>query len=136
MSTPGSGGGTPTSSSGKIPKIVGRQFVVSHKLGSGSFGVIHLGRDIKVGTEVAIKFEHSRTKYPQLGYEARLYKIMNQDQNVIGIPKVRWYGVEDDYNVMVMECLGPTLEDLFGFCSRRFSLKTVLLLADQLVRST
>lgn len=45
----------------------------------------------------------------------------------------RWYGQEQDFNVLVMELLGPSLEDLFNFCSRRFTLKTVLMLADQMI---
>ena len=52
---------------------------------------------------------------------------------IVGVPAGRWYGVEGEYNVLVMDLLGKSLEDLFCMCSRRFSLTTVLVLADQLL---
>ena len=45
-----------------------------------------------------------------------------------------WYGEESDFSILVTELLGPTLEDLFKKCKRKFTLKTVLLIADQIFR--
>jgi hypothetical protein len=90
-----------------------------------------LGTNIISGEEIAIKLESVKAKHPQLEYEARVYKSL---AGGVGIPFVRWFGTECDYNAMVLDLLGPSLEDLFNFCNRKFSLKTVLLLADQLVR--
>lgn len=50
-----------------------------------------------------------------------------------GIPDIIWYGIEGDYKAMVMELLGHSLEDLFQYCGRKFTLKTVCMLADQMI---
>ncbi|KAG2313213.1 hypothetical protein Bca4012_027776 [Brassica carinata] len=109
---------------------VGNKFRLGRKIGSGSFGEIYLGTDIQTNEEVAIKLENAKTKHPQLLYESKLYKVL---QGGTGVPNIKWYGVEGEYNVLVIDLLGPSLEDLFNFCSRKLSLKTVLMLADQMI---
>ena len=79
------------------------------------------GINITNGEEVAVKLESHKARHPQLLYESKLYKIL---QGGVGIPHIRWFGQEKDYNVLVMDLLGPSLEDLFNFCSRRFTMKT------------
>ncbi|EES00938.1 casein kinase I [Sorghum bicolor] len=109
---------------------VANKFRLGRKLGSGSFGEIFLGTHVQTNEQVAIKLENMKTKHPQLLYEAKLYRIL---QGGTGIPNIKWFGVEGDYNVLVMDLLGPSLEELFSFCNRKLSLKTVLMLADQLI---
>ncbi|XP_010415390.1 PREDICTED: casein kinase 1-like protein 5 [Camelina sativa] len=108
----------------------GNKFRLGRKIGSGSFGEIYLGTDVQTNEEVAIKLESVKTAHPQLSYESRIYRVL---QGGTGIPNMKWYGTEGDFNVLVMDLLGPSLEDLFGYCNRKFSLKTVLMLADQMI---
>ena len=110
--------------------IIGGKYRLVRKIGSGSFGDIYLGINMKDGEEVAVKMESVKARHPQLLYESKLYKIL---QGSVGIPNTRYYGVERDYIVLVMDLLGPSLEELFNFCSRRFTMKTVLMLADQML---
>ncbi|OBA24203.1 kinase-like protein [Metschnikowia bicuspidata var. bicuspidata NRRL YB-4993] len=109
---------------------VGKKYRLGKKIGSGSFGDIYLGTNVISGEEIAIKLENVKAKHPQLEYEAKVYKALSGG---VGIPFVRWYGTECDYNAMVIDLLGPSLEDLFNYCNRKFTYKTVLLLADQLI---
>uniref|UniRef100_A0A5K3F961 non-specific serine/threonine protein kinase n=1 Tax=Mesocestoides corti TaxID=53468 RepID=A0A5K3F961_MESCO len=100
------------------------------KIGCGSFGDIYLGVNQKNGEEVAVKVERQCARHPQLAYESKIYRLLNGG---IGIPHMRWFGQEYDHYFLVMDLLGPSLEDLFLFCSRRFTNKTVLMLADQMI---
>lgn len=109
--------------------LVNNKYRITRRIGGGSFGEIYLG----VGPnneKVAVKFERHGTRCPQLRHE---YKIYRELINCHGFCSVHHFGTQDNYNVMVMDLLGPSLEDLFNKCNRRFSLKTVLQMADQLL---
>ncbi|EAN94011.1 casein kinase, putative [Trypanosoma cruzi] len=112
---------------------VGNRFRLGQKIGAGSFGEIFRGTNIQTGETVAIKLEQAKTRHPQLAFEARFYRILNAGGGVVGIPNILFYGVEGEFNVMVMDLLGPSLEDLFSFCDRKLSLKTTLMLAEQMI---
>lgn len=49
---------------------------LSKKLGSGAFGDIYLGKNIKTSEEVAIKIESPKIKTPQLLYESKILKYL------------------------------------------------------------
>ena len=93
-------------------------------------GTVFVGSHVTAGKEVAIKLELAKSKRSFLRRESKIYKTLMGGP---GVPWIMWSGKKGDYNVMVIDLLGPSLEDLFKMCNKHFSLKTVLLLADQLV---
>jgi casein kinase 1 gamma len=109
---------------------LGSHYQIGRVLGSGNFGEIHLGRNTETHEHVAIKLEQTSTRTPQLAHEYRFYSMLGKHD---GIPQIHFYGQAGSCNALVMELLGPSLEDLFDLCSRRFSLKTVLMIGLQLL---
>lgn len=110
--------------------MVGPNFRVGNKIGSGNFGEIRLGKNLYTNEDVACKMEPTNSRAPQLYLEYRFYQLMGSQ---VGIPKVHYFGTCGKNNCLVMELLGPSLEDLFDMCNRKFSLKTVIQIAIQLI---
>ena len=93
-------------------------------------GEIYLARDILLGQDVAIKFEPVGGQQHTLEHEFHVYQKLGGGPS---IPRVYWFGIEAGFNVLVIDRLGPSLEDLFVVFHFQFSVKTVILLASQLV---
>ncbi len=89
-----------------------------------------IGTDLQSGEEVAIKLSPVRGNPETLREEKHVYDALSGG---VGIPCVRWFGQECDFYALVHDLLGPSLEDLFNYCGRKFSLKTILLIADQAI---
>ncbi|KAI0687653.1 kinase-like domain-containing protein, partial [Cytidiella melzeri] len=101
--------------------VVGTHFRVGKKIGEGSFGVVFEGLNMMTTQPVAIKFEPRKAEAPQLRDEYRSYRTLN---GTLGVPQVQYYGSEGLHNILVIDLLGPNLEDLFDMCNRKFSIKT------------
>jgi len=115
--------------------IVAQKYQQLEKIGCGSFGSIYLGVNIQTQEKVAIKREPISSHHPQIGYEAKLYRYFQvKYRTPPGFPGFRWFGADLDDYALVMDLLGPSLEDLFNYCNRKFSLKTTLMIADQLMQ--
>lgn len=110
--------------------VVGVHYKVGKKIGEGSFGVIFEGTNLLNNQTVAIKFEPRKSDAPQLRDEYRSYKILS---GCHGIPQVYYFGQEGLHNILVIDLLGPSLEDLFDMCGRKFSVKTSCMVAKQML---
>ena len=113
-----------------MDRVIAGKYKLASEIGSGSFGTIYRGANMITHQPVAIKFEVANTTRPNLSLEARIYSLL---KGAVGFPKMLFYGSQGDLNVMVIDLLGKSLQSLVEAAPPRFSLKTVLMLADQMI---
>jgi casein kinase 1 len=114
----------------KIDSVGNGKYEIGRKLGSGSFGAVFSCKCKDSGKDFAVKVERSSTKVPMLDTE---FKLLQQLQGGAGIPTAHLFGTEEPYNFLVMDLQGRSLEVLFSACKRKFSMKTILLLGEQMI---
>ncbi|KRX01985.1 Protein kinase-like domain [Pseudocohnilembus persalinus] len=129
---------------------IGKSFRLIKKIDQGSYSEIFLGKNLETNMEVAVKVEKITAKQPKLlFYESRVYQyLLKEKQKGIveqlyskkkpkvekGFPEIFACSNEGDYNILIMENLGPDLEVLFQICNKKFDLKTVCIIAIQVLQ--
>jgi len=120
---------------------------MKEKVGSGSYGTletdcqwitpltlakgeVYRASDLVYGYNIAVKIEPESIIPSVLKHE---HHVLCQLDGITGIPRVHWFGYEARYNTLILDYLGPSLEDVFNSCCRSFSLNTIALIANQLV---
>lgn len=112
-------------------EIVVDKFRMGNRIGGGAFGEIHKGYHLeRHDLMVAIKLEKLGAKYPQLGWEYRIYSEMKDDEY---FPHIYFHGKVDEYEVLIMDLYGDDLETLFNKCNRSFSIPTIQRLGWQMI---
>ena len=116
---------------------IGTNYILQIKnlLGSGSFGDVYKGKNIPLNFDLAIKCESKQIKNKQLQYESAVLNYLQGGKYPppIGIPALYDFLTSENFHYMMMELLGPSLEDLFDICHNKFSLKTILSLGEQML---
>eukprot|EP01084_Bolivina_argentea_P172971 299595_1 len=119
-----------------IPIIINNQysFIKSpiYTIGTGFYHDTYYGMDTSTNQHVAIKCNHHNNKHENvyLKWQYQKYKSM---KGGLGIPNIHWFGQIDGYYIVIMDLFDATLKQLFTFCDRNFSLKTILMIANKLL---
>ena len=111
-----------------MSECIGEIYRITKKLGKGAFGEIYASENTQSHEQVASKFASTPEQGVQLLRESKIYRYF---ANAFGFPAVHWYVKHKESSVIVMDLYSSSLEQLLSKRVDPFSLKTVLMVADQ-----
>lgn len=114
--------------------------VLNYSIGKGSFGIVYLGIH-KNGKLVAVKTEPKTAKKNILSHENNIIKTTSRAHMVKSLTKSiprgiihsRYFWEDDRAYYLVTDLMGPSIDALHRLCGRSFSLKTTLMLSEQML---
>ena len=112
-----------------LGKIIFKHYKLRKKIGEGSFGKIYIAININSKEEFAVKLEERELSRSLLETEAYILNHLK----AFGLPEIKIYGCNKDYNILIMELLGQSLENLFQSQNKSFSIKTACMLGIQMI---
>jgi len=102
--------------------LINNKYKLIETIGSGAFGTIYKGQNIRTTEYVAIKVESIQGNTKLLKNESHIYQYLI---NITGIPNVKWFGKDEANYYMVINLLGSSLEKIKQ-SKKRFTLKLTL----------
>ena len=100
-------------------------------LAQGQFSEVYLATQVHTGEEFIIKMEAKSSNFPQIAFESSILRKLGQCKR---IPELIWSGSDGEYNCLVLQKLGDDLKTVWkSKCGSRFSLRTSLVVFDQIV---
>ena len=114
-----------------LNKIFFSQYKALCLIGEGSFGKCFKGINIKNNEEICFKIEKKSSKKTFLKIESHALEDLKGGK---GIPEFYLFGYSDNFNILIMELLEKTIQNVFSKSNHNFSIKTTCILAIQLVR--
>lgn len=103
---------------------------MKNAIGSGSFGNVFVCEDIETQTEVAVKLQTDPVKSARLRTETEVYTHLHGAE---GFPHFYGAGVDKETHFIALELLGKSLRVLTREQNKQLSLKTCLILIDQML---
>ena len=110
------------------------KYIISESIGKGAFGEVYKAIRITDNFNIAMKIEMKSATIPRLIPEYKIYQKLIEHKCRRGIPKIYELIQTDDYNIMIMELLGKSLEEIFNSVNRKFSISTVLFLGINILK--